>query len=144
MDTIDYMSMSDEQLNIQVAKLRGYTCLPFKSKYAWLKDIQFVIMTPQNTRCALGITEVDAWRCAAQDRALLLAANDTKTALSLFDSTHHLEIIIDNGAVIVYAGTRFKESYEVRTKIVNGDIAAATARALTIAYLRWRDTQEKE
>lgn len=136
-----YDKMTGDELEIMVAELLGYRCKEFKSKYAFMKDLKFVVTSPEGVRCSLGVTASEAWRDAAKSGALGNWCEETGKALSLFDKLHQVEIILNARSVTVYCGQLMGESYKAEVLINDGDKDKVTARALTIAYLRWYNTE---
>lgn len=133
----DYASMTNEALNRLVATRLGYSVSQAAGSCQPEQQIMWFDNRPNDTREMVKAykTEQEAWNACGR------WVTDTNAALALFGKSHQIEIIINALNVTVYCGELFGESYSSQV-LTNGDISAATARAIVRAWLAWHDANQ--
>lgn len=143
----DYGSMTNEALNRAVAEARGFTCEPNPDFAKGESKYSHRIYSKDRTWVGRGHGADEAWLDYTIRYTDARPSDDANAALALL-AEHGLMALISirKTVVIVSVGTKDDNlEYPINeeiTPIVDGDIAAATARAITIAFLAWWDASK--
>ncbi len=131
----DYDSLSDEQLNIEVAKRLG-----FKVEYMLVNgERRYFLLDPNRIRVTHRYEdEADLWRGALEHEEIAHYATDANAALELWHGGDDFNLSHEDG---VWIGEPLGKSADPFAEVFGK--SESPARATAITWLMWQDKQVK-